>query len=80
VVGQRHVARHRHVTPTDPSHVRDGLVGRPKRASRHQRGAGAGEAGDAVDTRRLNGLGEGHRRQDDDEPARQSRHAGSRWP
>jgi hypothetical protein len=27
MVGQRHLARHRHVTPTDQSRIRDGLVG-----------------------------------------------------
>jgi hypothetical protein len=64
VVGQRDLARHRHVTPTDQSRIRDGLVGRAKRAGRHPRRAVAGEAGDAVDACRLKGFGEGHRRQD----------------
>jgi hypothetical protein len=78
MVGQRDLARHRHVPLTDQSRSRDGLVGGAKRASRHQRGAGAGEAGDAVDARRLNGLGEGHRREDGGEPACQ--HPGENPP
>jgi len=28
IVGQRYLARHRHVTPTDQSRIREGLVGR----------------------------------------------------
>ena len=44
-------------------------------ASRHQRGAVAGEACDTVDTRDLNGFGEGHRRQDGGEPPGQHRRA-----
>jgi len=63
IVGQRHFARHRHVAPADQPRIRDGVVGRTKRARRDQRRAVAGEAGDAVDTRGLNGLSEGHRRQ-----------------
>jgi hypothetical protein len=64
VVGQRHVARHRHVAPVDEARIRDGVVGRATRAGRDPRRAGAGEARDEVDTRGLDGLGEGHRRQD----------------
>ena len=45
------------------------MVGRAKRASGDQCRAVAGEAGDAVDTRGLNGLGEGHGRQDGGETA-----------
>jgi hypothetical protein len=48
------------------------------RVCRHARGAIAGEAGDAVDTRGLNGLGEGHGRQNGSEasgcPARVAPH------
>src|SRR4029453_7886157 len=51
IVGQRHFARHRHVAPADQPRIRDGLVGRAKRAGRDQRRAVAGEARDAVDTR-----------------------------
>jgi hypothetical protein len=49
------------------------MVGRAKRAGRDPRRAGAGEAGDAVNTRGFNGLGEGHRRQDGGESAGQHR-------
>jgi hypothetical protein len=45
-------------------------MGGAKWAGRDQRRAVADEAGDAVDTRGLNGLGEGHGRQDGGEPAR----------
>jgi hypothetical protein len=38
------------------------------RAGRDHRRTGAGEAGDAVDTRGLKGLGQGHRRQHGGEP------------
>jgi hypothetical protein len=38
-------------------------------------GAGASEAGDAMEARRLKGLGEGHRRQDGGEPPCQHRRA-----
>ena len=73
MVGQRHVARHRHVAPADQPRIREGVVGRATRAGRDQRRAVAGEARDAVDTRGLNGLGEGHRRQDGGEPPGQHR-------
>jgi hypothetical protein len=42
MVGQRHVARHRHVVATDQSCIRDGMVGRAKRAGRDQRRTVAG--------------------------------------
>ena len=40
----------------DQPGIRDGVVGRETRAGCHQRRAVVGAAGDAVDTRRLNGL------------------------
>jgi hypothetical protein len=43
------------------------------RVCRDARGAIAREADDAMDARRLNGLGEGHRRQDGGEPPGQHR-------
>ena len=46
-----------------------------KRAGRDHGRAAAGEAGDAVNPRGLNGLGEGHRRQDGGESAGQHRRA-----
>jgi hypothetical protein len=64
VMGQRHLAWHRHVAATDQPHIRDGVVGGATRAGRDPRRAGAGEAGDAVDTPGLKGFGEGHCRQD----------------
>jgi hypothetical protein len=73
IVGQRHFTRHRHVAPADQPRIRDGVVGRAKRAGRDPRRAVAGEARDAVDTRGLNRLGEGHRRQDGGEPPCQHR-------
>jgi hypothetical protein len=54
--------------------------GGAKRADRHQRSAGAGEAGDAMDARGLDGLGEGHGRQERGEPTRQPRRARPRRP
>ena len=68
MVGQRHLARHRHVAAPDQPRIRDGVVGRAKRAGRDQRRTVAGQAGDAVNTRGPNGLGEGHRRQHRGEP------------
>jgi hypothetical protein len=41
---------------------------------------GAGEAGDAVNPRSLNGFGQGHRREHGGETARQHRRACSRGP
>ena len=73
VMGQRHFAWHWHVAPADQPRIRDGVVGRATRAGRDQRRAVAGEARDAVDTRGLKGLGEGHRRQNGGEPAGQHR-------
>ena len=64
VVRQRHFTRHRHVAPADQPRIREGVVGRATRAGRDPRRAGAGAAGDAVDTRGLHGFGEGHRRED----------------
>jgi hypothetical protein len=68
MVGQLHLARHRHVAAPNQPRIRDGVVGRATRAGRDQRRAVAGETRDAGDTRGLNGLGEAHRRQDGGEP------------
>jgi hypothetical protein len=59
MVGQRDLARQRHVPPTDQPCIRDGLVGGAKRARRDPRRAVAGEAGDAVDTNSVEDLGDG---------------------
>jgi hypothetical protein len=53
--------------------IRNGLVGGATRPRGHQGRARAGEAGDAMDARGLDGLGQGQRRQDGGEPPRQPR-------
>jgi hypothetical protein len=68
MVGERHFARPRQVPSADQPHVRDGMMRRATRADRDQRRAVAGEAGDAVDARGLDGLSEGHRRPEGGEP------------
>ena len=55
----------------DPSHIRAVVRQGTIEAGRDQRRAVAGEAGDAVDAGGLNGLGEGHGRQDDGKAPRQ---------
>ncbi len=75
MVGQRHFTRHRHVAPADQPRIREGVVGRAKRAGRDQRRTVAGAAGDAVDARGLKSLGEGHRRQDGGQSPGQHRRA-----
>jgi hypothetical protein len=79
VVRQRHVARHRHVAAAAPPHMRNGVMGGASRASRHQRGAGTGEAGEAMDGDGVEGFREGHRRHDRREPPRQHRLARPGW-
>jgi hypothetical protein len=66
--------------PTDQPRIRDGVVGRATRAGRDPRRTVAGEAGDAVDTRGLKDLGEGHRRQDGGQSPCQHRLARPRGP
>jgi hypothetical protein len=73
MVGQRDLARHRHVAPTDQPRIRDGVMRGATRAGRHQRRAVAGEASAAMGTCGLKGLGEGHRRQDRGESPCQAR-------
>jgi hypothetical protein len=53
-------------------------MGGAKRADRHQCGAVACEARDTMDARRLNGLGQRHRRQDRGQSPRQHRLASPR--
>jgi hypothetical protein len=77
VVGQRHVARHRHVAPANQPRIRDGVVGRATRAGRDPRRAVAGEASDAMDTRDLNGFSHQLGEQDRSQPPSQTRHAHS---
>ena len=64
MVGQRLVARHRHMAAADQPRIREGVVRRATRAGGDPRRTVPSEARDAVDTRGLNRLGEGHRRQD----------------
>jgi hypothetical protein len=53
----------------------DGVIGEPDPGSKGDGGALAGEAGDTMDACRLNGFGQGHRRQDGGEPACQHQRA-----
>src|SRR5262245_16803348 len=78
VMGQRHLARPRHLAPADPPDVRDGVMGGTTRPRGDQRRIVAGEAGDAVDTRGLDGFGEGRGWEDGGEPALQ--HPGADSP
>jgi hypothetical protein len=80
IVGQRHLARHRHVAATDQPRIRDGMVERTTWAGRDQRRAVAGAAGDAVDPGGLEGFGEGHGRQNRGESERRHRRARPRGP
>jgi hypothetical protein len=73
MVGQRHLRRHGQLTAADQPRIREGVVGRAKRARRDPRRSGAGEAGDAVDACGLKGLSEGHRWQDGGEASGQHR-------
>jgi hypothetical protein len=79
VVGQRHLARHRHLAPTDQVHVRDGMVGRATRAGGDQGRAVADEASDVVEARSLDGLDQAHGREHGGEAARQHRRARPHW-
>ena len=68
MVGQQHVARHRHGAPADQPHIRNGVVGRAKWVGRDQRRAVAGKAGDAVDAGSVEDFRQDHRRQNGGEP------------
>ena len=54
-----HLTRPRHVAAADQPDIRDGVVRGATRAGRDQRRTGARKAGDAVNTRGLDGLSEG---------------------
>jgi hypothetical protein len=75
VVREGHLTRHWHPSATDRPDIGDGVMGGAKRPGRDQSRAVAREAGDAMDTRGLNGFGQGHGRQDDGEPPGQHRRA-----
>ena len=51
MVGQRLLARHRHVAPANQPRIRDGVVGRATWAGRDYRRAVAGEADDVLHAR-----------------------------
>jgi hypothetical protein len=67
MVGPRHRARHRHVAPADQPHIGDGVMGGTKGPGRDQGRPVAREAGDTVEARGLDGLSQGHGRQDGSE-------------
>jgi hypothetical protein len=69
----RRVARCRHLTAADQSHIGDRLVRGVKRTGRDHRRTVAREASDAVEACGLKGFGQRHRRQDGGEPPRQHR-------
>jgi hypothetical protein len=73
VVGPRHLARPWHVAAAGQPRVRNGMLGGAELAGRDQRRTCAGEPGDAVEARDLQGLGRGHRGQDGGQPPRQPR-------
>jgi hypothetical protein len=64
VVRQRHFPRQRHLAAPDQAHLGDGVMGGATRACGDDGGAGAGEAGDAMDAGGLQRFGQAHRRQD----------------
>ena len=55
MVRQRHLAWHRHVAATDQPRIQDGMIGGATRSGGDQCRALAGEAGDAVKARGLDG-------------------------
>jgi hypothetical protein len=75
VVGQRDLTQHGHVTPTDQSCIREGLVGRATREGGDPRCAVAGEASDAREAGGVHGFGQGHPGQDGGAATRQPRPA-----
>jgi hypothetical protein len=79
MMGQGHLARQRHLPPTDQPDIGDGVVRRPKRAGGDEGGALAGEAGDTVHARGFDGLWEGQIQQDGGEPTGQPRLARPGW-
>jgi hypothetical protein len=64
VVGQRHLARPRHVAPADLPDIGDGVMGGATRARGDHRGPRAGAAGATVEARRFDGFREGQVGQD----------------
>jgi hypothetical protein len=62
IVGQRHLAWHRHMAATDSPRIRDGVVRGTTRAGRHHRRAGAGAARDVMEARGRTGFSQRHGR------------------
>jgi hypothetical protein len=75
---QRYLARPRHLPAPDQPHLGDRVRRGATRPRGDQGGAGAGAAGDAMDARGLEGVGEAHRGQDGGEPPSQHRLASPR--
>ena len=80
MVRQRHFAWHRHLAPTDQADIGDRGMRGATWARRDARRAVTGAAGDAMNARGVDGLGQGHVGQDGGEPACQHRLARSGWP
>jgi hypothetical protein len=64
MVRQRHVARDWHLSPSNQPHSREGVVGGATRPRRDESRAVAGETGNAMHVRGVEGVGEGQIRQD----------------
>jgi hypothetical protein len=79
MVRPRPLAGQRHVAPAEQADSRDRVVRGATGARHDPRQAVAGAAGDAMDVGGVEGLGEGHGRQDRGEPAGQPRRARSGW-
>jgi hypothetical protein len=75
-MGERHVARHRHVAATDDASIGDSVVRRPEGTCGHGSGTCTGVAGDAVDAHGVERFRERYRRQEGGEPPR----PGSTYP
>jgi hypothetical protein len=79
MVCQRHLAGHRHVAAADQADIRDRVVRGATGARRDPRQAVTGAADNTREARGVEGLGEGHGRQDRGAPAGQHRLARSGW-
>jgi hypothetical protein len=73
VVRQRHLTGHGDVAAADQADVGDGVMRGAKGARGDEGRVAAGQPGHTVDPRRLDGLSQGHLRQDGGEAARQPR-------
>jgi hypothetical protein len=73
VVCPRHLCRQRHLTAADQPHLRNRMMGGATRLRGHKGRAPAGQAGNAMDARGFDGLGQRHLRQERREASRQPR-------